>query len=81
MSNKLQLRKRISRLLSGVDDFTITDIVIFRLGDKKPWGSIKRGKYPDTNKRLDIIVDSPATAETYLKLRNHDKQGNIKRKN
>lgn len=49
--SKLQLRRRISRLLTGKDDFTITDIAIYRdrpaPGMPSFWGTLRRGRITD----------------------------------
>jgi len=51
MSNKLQLRRRINRLLTGEDNFTITDIAIHRdrpaPGKPSFWGTLRRGRITD----------------------------------
>lgn len=53
MSNKLQLRRRINRLLTGEDNFTITDIAIHRdrpaPGKLSFWGTLRRGRITDPN--------------------------------
>ena len=53
MSNKLQLRRRINRLLTGEDNFTITDIAIHRdrpaPGKPSFWGTLRRGHITDPN--------------------------------
>jgi len=53
MSNKLQLRRRINRLLTGEDNFTIKDIIIRRInpstGKTMFWGTLRRGRITDPN--------------------------------
>lgn len=53
MSNKLQLRRRINRLLTGEDNFTIKDIIIRRdrpaPGKPSFWGTLRRGRITDPN--------------------------------
>ena len=52
MSNKLQLRRRISRLLTGEDNFTIKDIIIRRInpatGETMYWGTLRQGRNTNT---------------------------------
>lgn len=61
------LKKQIKSLLFGeTDEKTITEIWIINdaTGEKKLYG-----KFPN-DKNLKVIANSPATAETFLKLRN-----------
>jgi hypothetical protein len=55
MSNKLQLRRRISRLLTGEDNFTIKDIIIRRInpatGETMFWGTLRQGRNTDNIKK------------------------------
>jgi hypothetical protein len=63
MSNKLQLRRRISRLLTGEDNFTIKDIIIRRInpatGETMFWGTLRQGRNTENiNKHSNHEQDS-----------------------
>ena len=67
--NKTALRKKINNLLDGIPE-DAEDITIYYVN---PFTQEKTLLYQSpAARRLDIEVDSPATAETFIKLRNHE---------
>lgn len=60
---KLQLKRRIMRLLNGDDNFTIEDIIIHRInpatGETLFWGTLRQGhKSENINKHSHHEQDS-----------------------
>lgn len=67
--NKAVLRKKINNLLDGMPE-DVDDITIYYVN---PFTQEKTLLYQSpAARRLDIEVDSPETAETFIKPRSHE---------